>query len=131
MPQQEIEVILMRQLASSLAMPVFLVDADGNLLFYNEPAEALIGRRFDEVGAMPKEVWSTVFSARGEDGSPIPPEEGPLMIALRDHRPGYRTVWITGLDGASRKIGVIAFPLEGQGGRHLGAVAIFWGVDHP
>jgi hypothetical protein len=33
MPQQAIEVILMRQLASYLAMPIFLVDPGGNLLF--------------------------------------------------------------------------------------------------
>jgi hypothetical protein len=29
-------------------------------------------------------------------------------------------------DGVWRKIEVTAFPVEGQGGRHLGAVAIFW-----
>ncbi len=129
MPQQEIEVILMRQLASYLAMPVFLVDAEGNLLFYNEPAEALLGRRFDEAGEMSKEVWSTAFSARDEDGSPLPPEVLPLMVALRDHVPAHRTLRITGLDGVSRRIEVTALPLEGQGGRHLGAVAIFWGDE--
>ena len=35
MLQKAIEVILMRQLASYLAMPIFVVDPDGNLLFYN------------------------------------------------------------------------------------------------
>lgn len=115
----------MRQLASYLAMPVFLVDAAGNLLFYNEPAEALIGRRFDEAGAMPKEVWSTVFSARDEDGFPIPPDGLALMIALRDRQPAHRRVQLTGLNGVTRTIEAIAFPLVGQGGRHLGAVAIF------
>ena len=33
MPQKPIELILMRQLASSLATPIFLVDADGTLVF--------------------------------------------------------------------------------------------------
>jgi hypothetical protein len=33
---------------------------------------------------------------------------------------------IQGLDGVPRRIAVTAFPLEGQGERHLGAVAIFW-----
>lgn len=119
----------MRQLASYLAMPVFLVDAAGNLLFYNEPAEAFIGRRFDEAGAMPKEVWSTVFSARDEHGSPIPPEKLALMTALRDRQPTYRRVQLTGLDGVTRAIEAIAFPLVGQGGRHLGAVAFFWDAE--
>ena len=39
MPQQEIEMILVRQLASYLAMPIFIVDPQGTLVFYNEPAE--------------------------------------------------------------------------------------------
>ena len=46
MAQKDVEVILMRQLASYLAVPIFLVDPAGNLIFYNEPAERLLGRRF-------------------------------------------------------------------------------------
>lgn len=131
MPQQEIEVILMRQLAGYLAMPIFVVDPEGNLLFYNEPAEALLGRRFDEAGPMPMAEWSTVFTPTDEDGTPIPPEDLPLVIALQEHQPAHRIFWIKGLDGVSRRIGVTAFPLEGQGGRHLGGVAIFWGLEQP
>jgi hypothetical protein len=47
MAQHPIEVILMRQLASYLAMPILLVDPAGTLLFYNEPAERLLGRRYN------------------------------------------------------------------------------------
>lgn len=119
----------MRQLASYLAMPVFLVDAAGNLLFYNEPAEALIGRRFEEAGAMPMEVWSSIFSIRDENGSLIPPESLPLMVALRHGQPAHRRLILTGLDGVQRVIESTVFPLEGQGGRHLGAVAIFWDAE--
>jgi len=39
----EIELILMKQVASYLATPIFLVDRAGTLLYYNEPAEALLG----------------------------------------------------------------------------------------
>ena len=53
MSQKPIELILMRQLASTLAMPIFLVDADGTLAFYNEPAERVLGMRFEETGEMP------------------------------------------------------------------------------
>jgi len=129
MPQHEIEVILMRQLASYLAMPVFIVDPAGNLLFYNEPAEPLLGRQFDEVGEMPMAEWTTAFSPRDADGRPLPPETLPLVIALRRREPAHKALRITGLDGVSRRIEVIAFPLVGQGGRMLGAAAIFWDVD--
>ena len=60
MAQKAVELILMRQLASYLAVPIFLVDPDGNLLYYNEPAERLLGRRYDETGEMPVAEWSRV-----------------------------------------------------------------------
>jgi hypothetical protein len=36
---------------------------------------------------------------------------------------------IQGLDGIWRMIEVTAFPIIGQGDRHLGAVAIFWETE--
>jgi PAS domain-containing protein len=128
MPQQAIEVILMRQLASYLAMPIFLVDPTGNLLFYNEPAEALLGQRYEETGAMPLAEWTQAFQPTSEAGTALPPEALPLVIALQQHRAAHLAFQIRGRDGADRKIEVTAFPLEGQGARHLGAVAIFWEV---
>jgi len=126
MAQKAVELILMRQLASYLAMPIFLVDPEGNLLYYNEPAERLLGRRYEETGEMPLAEWSTVFTPTAEDGSPIPPDEVPLSIALQKWHAAHRALAIRGLDGVTRRLAVTAFPLEGQGGRRLGAVAIFW-----
>jgi PAS domain-containing protein len=129
MGQKPVELILMRQLASYLAMPVFLVDTRGTLVFYNEPAEELLGRRYEETGDMALEEWSTVFTPTTEDGSRLSPEKLPLLIALHKRRAAHRAFRIRGLDGATRRIQATAFPLDGQGGRHLGAVAIFW-EDH-
>jgi PAS domain-containing protein len=126
MGQQAIEVILMRQLASYLAMPIFLVGPAGNLLFYNEPAEALLGHRYEETGEMALGEWVQIFQPTSEDGSPVPPGALPLVIALQQHRAAHLAFHIRGLDGVQRKIEATAFPLEGQGGRYLGAVAIFW-----
>jgi PAS domain-containing protein len=126
MAQKAVELILMRQLASYLVMPVFLVDPDGQLLYYNEPAERLLGRRYDETGEMPLAEWSTAFCPTAEDGSPLPSDALPLVGAVRKRQAGHRILWIRGLDGVARRIAVTAFPLEGQGGRHLGAVALLW-----
>lgn len=126
MAHKAVELILMRQLASYLAMPVFLVDPEGQLLYYNESAEQLLGRRYEETGEMPLAVWATAFAPTAEDGSPLPPDALPLTVALQKRRAMHRELWIRGLDGVRRRIAVTAFPLEGQGGRHLGAVAIFW-----
>ena len=131
MSQKAVEMILMRQLASYLAMPILLFDPAGNLLFYNEPAEALLGRRFDETGEMSLEEWYDNFKLTAEDGSPLPREARPLVIALDKRRPAHRAFRIRGLDGISRRIEATALPLEGQGGRDLGAVVIFWEENHP
>ena len=124
--QHEVEVILVKQLAGYLATPIFVVDPDGNLVFYNEPAEQLLGRRYDETGEMPMAEWGTIFIPRDRDGAPLAPDELPLARALAHHRPAHGEMWITGLDGAGRHISVTALPLVGQQGRDLGALAIFW-----
>ena len=126
MLSKEVEVILTRHLASCLAMPLFIVDPVGNLAFYNESAEALLGKRFEETGELSAQEWATMFNPTNQDGTAVKTEELPLMIALEKRQPAYRDFWIRGLDGMSRHIGVTAFPLIAQGDRFLGGVAIFW-----
>jgi len=121
-----IQIILTRQLAGYLSVPVFLVDQKGNLLFYNEPAEVILGRRFEETGAMPAEEWATVFTPEDGQGRPIPPNDLPLMITLATQRPAYRRFFIRGLDGAVRQVEVAAIPIIGLQGDFLGAAALFW-----
>ena len=127
--RKDIEIILARQLASYLAMPIFIVDGQGDLLYFNEPAEQVLGRRFEETGWMDTQQWSTVFVPRDAEGCPIEPEDLPLNQALRTKRPAHRRIWITGLDGATRQIELTAFPLVGMGDRFLGGVSIFWEID--
>jgi PAS domain-containing protein len=127
--QKEIELILARQLASYLVMPIFIVDPKGTLIYYNEPAEGILGRHFEETGEMPVEEWSTLFKPTDENDKPLAPEALPLVIALTQHRPAHRDMWIEGLDGVRRLIEVTAFPLTGQAERYLGALAIFWEVE--
>ena len=126
MPQKAVEIILMRQLASYLAMPIMLFDPAGSLLFYNEPAEAILGRRFDETGEIPLEELYTMIELTADDGSPVPLESRALGIALQQRQAAHRTSWLKKPDGSRKRLEVTAFPLEGQGGRHLGAVVIFW-----
>jgi PAS domain-containing protein len=122
----EVEMILMKQVASYLAMPIFLVDVDGNLLFYNEPAEQLLGCRYDETGELPLDEWGTMFAPFDSRGEPIPPDSLPLGIAVRQRRPAHGSFSMRGMDGVSHDISVTAFPLVGQHDRALGAVAVFW-----
>ena len=130
MPQFEVEVILARHLAENLALPIFIVDPGGNLIFFNEPAEAILGLRFGDTGLMPASEWSTMFEPVEEDGKPIPPEELPLVIAMTNSHPAHKGFWIKDLDKNMRQIELTAFPVIGQSGRLSAAVAIFWEVPH-
>ena len=129
--QKEIEMILTRQLASYLAFPVFVVDPEGSLVYYNEPAEHILGRRFEETDELPAQAWGTLFNPTDDAGAPLPVEALPLLIALHEQRPTQRSFWIRGLDEVARHIDVVAFPLLGQNNRFVGAVALFWEVKHP
>lgn len=128
MSQHEIEVILARHLAEHLAMPMFIVDPQGELLYYNEPAETVLGLRYNETGPLRAQEWSTIFQPMDQDGRLIQPEALPLMIATLQRRPAHRTFWIHGMDEALRQIEVTAIPLLAHAGRFLGAIAIFWEV---
>ena len=125
MPQRPIELILQRQLASYLATPMFVVDLDATLVFYNEAAESLLGRRFEETDDMRRDDWLAAFAPHDPDGAPIDTSDNPLVLALVERREQHRTMAIRGLDGAERRLEVTCFPLVGQAGL-VGAVAIFW-----
>ncbi len=129
MAQQEIELILARQLASSLAVPVLVVDARGDTLYYNEPAEGIFGRNFDELDALPFEERAAILAPLDRDGRPLPPDELPGMIAMRDRRPAHGVLRICGLDGVQRPVEATGLPLESAGGRLLGAMVILWRTD--
>ena len=123
-----IELILIRHLASRLAVPVFVVDRAGDLVFFNEPAEAVLGRRFEEIRSMPFDDWTTAFLPT-EGDKPLAVDDIPLVRALRHGVPAHRSFAIRGGDGAKRTIETTAFPLLAAGGDMVGAVAMFWQIE--
>ena len=124
--QHPVELILLKQWASYLTIPVFVMDAAGDLIYYNEPAELLLGRSFDDQGELPLSDLATVFVTTALDGSPIAAEDLPIGIALLQRRPAHGRVRFVAFDGVARTIEATAFPVEGLGSRFLGAVSMFW-----
>lgn len=129
MPGYEIEIILSRQLADCLSVPVFIVDPEGTLLFYNEPAEIILGKRFEETGKMPVGEWGTAFQPHDAKGKSIPASELPLVKTLNNHEPAHMTFWIKSLSGKSLEISVTSIPIIGRSQKFTGALAIFWTKD--
>jgi len=131
MAQRPVELILARQLASSLAVPVLLVDASGDTLFFNEPAELVFARRFDEIEALGFEERTKVLAPRSADGRPLPVGELPGMVAMRDRRPAHAALYIHGFDGVLRQVEATAVPLESASGHVLGALVVLWSSEDP
>lgn len=121
-----IEMVVLKQVASYLAMPIFVVDAEGSLVYYNEPAEDILGRRYEETGQLSLDAWGRLWTPTDADGNPLPPDRLPLAIAVREQQPVQDTFWIQGLDGVTRRLTITAIPLDGRTSEALGALAIFW-----
>jgi PAS domain-containing protein len=125
--EHNLVLILARGLASSIATPMFLVDTEGRLAYYNEPAEAIFGESYAEAGELSAEEWGTRFYPEDPDtGEKLDPEALPLSVALKERKPDHRLITITGRDGKRRMLAVTAFPLFARTNEFVGAVAIFW-----
>jgi PAS domain-containing protein len=124
--QRNLVLILARELASNSATPMFVVDPAGTLIYFNEPAERVLGRSFAETGPLAPEEWGRMFSPVDEEGQTIPLDALPLTKVMRDLEPGHLEFTITGLDEEKRTIAVTAFPLFARANEFVGAVAIFW-----
>jgi PAS domain-containing protein len=124
--QKHLALILARALASQLATATFIADARGELVFYNEPAEEILGQTFAEAGSMAAESWTTLFGVEDLDGKPLPLERMPPGIALSERRPAHGKLRITGLDGRRRLLSVTALPLFSTPTELVGMLALFW-----
>lgn len=125
--EHNLVLILARGLASSIATPMFLVDPEGNLVYYNEAAEGILGQTYAEAGKMSPDEWSTAFAPEDpETGDKLDPQSLPLMVALAERIPAHRRMAITGMDAERRNINLTALPLFARTDEFVGAVAIFW-----
>jgi len=124
--QKHLVLILARQFASNLATPTLVADEEGTLVFYNEAAEAVVGRRFAEAGEMTYDEWSAEFAPRTLDHEPMPPEQRPAGIALGQRRAVHDRYLVTSVDGVEREVEVTAFPLFAHADEFVGIVVIFW-----
>lgn len=124
--QRHLALILARELATQLATATFIADARGELVFYNEQAEEILGLTFAEAGSLPAESWTTTFKLENVDGTPMPLDQMPAGIALVERRPAHGKLRMTGLDGRQRLLSVTALPLFSTPSELVGMVALFW-----
>jgi PAS domain S-box-containing protein len=110
---------LSREAIEALPAAIYMTDAEGRLTFYNEAAAELWGCR-PEVG---ESKFCGSWKLYWPDGTPLPHDECPMALALRQRRP------IRGMEAVAERpdgtrIPFIPYPtpLFDQSGRLTGAV---------
>jgi PAS domain-containing protein len=118
--------ILARELASNLATPTLIANAEGTLVFFNEAADAIVGRPFGEIGEMSIEEFSASFTPRTRNHAPLTEDRRPTRIAFEERRAAHEQLWVTGRDGVDRQVAITAFPLFAEADEFVGIIGIFW-----
>lgn len=107
------------QLVSSLPAAVCTTDAQGRVTLFNEAAVALWGRR-PEIG---KDSWCGSYRIYRPDGTPLPLDQCPMAVTLREGRPVRgEEIIIERPDGTRRNI--LPYPdlIRDTSGKIVGAV---------
>jgi PAS domain-containing protein len=124
--QKPLELILARNLLTSISTPAFLLDENSHLVFYNEAAGALLGISFEETGRMDPQEWTGSFGPFDTEGSPISIEQLDITHALREGRPAHSRFVIRSARGAEHSIEASAFPIIASEHGASGAMIFFW-----
>ena len=125
--QHSVELILVRQLASYLFVPVLVFDATGTVVFYNEPAERMLGVRFEETGRIDREEAERLVELSDDPSAGSESQEFPLDVALQQRRPAHaRRLALRRADRVRLLVEITAFPIIDHAERLLGAVLMFW-----
>jgi PAS domain-containing protein len=124
--QQSLDLILARNLMTVLETPAFLVDNDGVMVFFNEAAGDMLGKRFEETGRLTREQWNAIGPVDAA-GNPVSSEKMPLAVALREGRPAHGRFCMCTDQQAIVEVETSAVPLIAGGDFH-GALVVFWPV---
>ncbi len=108
-----------RHLVHALPVAIYTCDAQGRITLYNEAAVALWGRE-PEIG---KDLWCGSWRLYNPDGTPLPLEECPMAVAIREDRPvrGQEIV-IERPDGTRSYVLPYPDPIHDASGAVVGAV---------
>jgi PAS domain S-box-containing protein len=72
----------MRDLLEALPAAIYTTDAKGRVTFYNKAAVDLAGRQ-----PQPDDEWCVTWRLYRPDGTPLPHNECPMAVALKENRP--------------------------------------------
>jgi PAS domain-containing protein len=123
---RSLPLILARELSANLATPMFLLDATGMLVYYNEAAELMLGRTHAELGTVTADEFGAMLQLADVDGTALRRRDSPAGVAFIKREPSHRTLVATTLDGRRETFECTAYPLFGTEEEMHGVLAVFW-----
>jgi PAS domain S-box-containing protein len=117
----------LRDLIGALPAAIYMTDAEGRITFYNEAAVALAGRR----PALGRDRWCVTWRLYQPDGTPLPHDQCPMAIALKENRPVRGTEAVAERpDGTRIPFMPFPTPLRDASGALVGGVNMLLGTTH-
>jgi PAS domain S-box-containing protein len=109
----------LQELIDALPVAVYTTDAQGRITFYNQAAAELAGRE-PKIGS---DEWCVAATLYWPDGRPMPHDEYPVAVALKQGRPVHGEEGIAERPDGSR-IPFLAYPkpLRDESGALTGAI---------
>lgn len=115
------------QLVEGLPVAFYTCDKEGRINLFNRAAEVLWGRT-PEVG---KELWCGSWKIFNPDGSPLPLDECPMAVALREGRPVLdREIVVERIDGTRKNVLPHPRPIFDPTGKLIGAMNVLVDITH-
>jgi PAS domain S-box-containing protein len=112
-------------LLEALPVAVYITDAEGRITFYNQAAAELWGHR-PEIGSA---QWCGSWKLYWPDGRPLPHDECPMAVTLKEGRPVRGVEAIAERpDGTRVRFLPFPTPLREAGGRVIGAINLLMDV---
>ncbi len=115
-----------RELLEALPAAVYTTDATGTITFCNRAAIDMAGR----TPVIGRDQWCVTFRLYHPDGTPLPHEQCPMAIALKEQRP-VRDVEIMAERPDGQLVPVMPFPtpLFDRSGKLVGAVNVLVNIS--
>lgn len=115
----------MRDLLEALPAAIYTTDAEGRINFFNRAAVEMAGRT-----PQPGDEWCVTWKLYWPDGSPLPHNECPMAVALRENRP-VRGAEAVAERPDGRRVPFIPYPtpLRDARGRLVGAINMLMDIS--
>jgi PAS domain-containing protein len=127
--QKALGLILAREFAANVAVPIFLVDATNTLVYYNDAAAVAFGGPFGQTGELRHGEWAARFNPSRPDGTPYDRKELPLVIALEERKPAHGVNLVNDPRGGRRLVEFSALPLFSSPEEFVGVLVAFWEAE--